>query len=207
MQKVKEFKISVRNNLGLRQQDDWIFNLNIGNVMHLSLMGTDELAPINMENGNVANVSCDEPLTGKDKVETSHELCKDAMLEKIVLISVAYFCIATEMRFLMQKRRGSSQQSSVSKKDSEMYHAKALHISSLFLPGDCPLVQHISQSYNKNYLKDKPKEFKLEAFLDSLGVKHRSSTGSGSSMGMGNDFDEGVQDQQDSRAGQNSQRV
>jgi hypothetical protein len=31
----------------VRQQDDWIYNLNIGNVMHLSLMGTDELAPIN----------------------------------------------------------------------------------------------------------------------------------------------------------------
>jgi len=25
------------------------------------------------------------------------------MLEKIVLVSVAYFCIATEMRFLMNK--------------------------------------------------------------------------------------------------------
>jgi hypothetical protein len=36
----------VRNNLGLKQQDDWIFNLNIGNVMHLSLMGSDELAPL-----------------------------------------------------------------------------------------------------------------------------------------------------------------
>jgi hypothetical protein len=37
----------VRNNLGIKQNDDWIYNLNIGNVMHLSLMGTEELAPIN----------------------------------------------------------------------------------------------------------------------------------------------------------------
>ena len=51
-----------------------------------------------------------------------------------------------------------------------MYHAKALHISSIFLPKQCPLVQHITQSYNKNYLKDK-KEFKLEAFLEELGIK------------------------------------
>jgi hypothetical protein len=39
----------------------------------------------------------------KNLFETSHDLCKDAMLEKIVLISVAYFCIATEMRFIIQK--------------------------------------------------------------------------------------------------------
>ena len=51
-----------------------------------------------------------------------------------------------------------------------MYHAKALHISSLFLPKECPLVQHITQSYNKNYLKDKP-EFNLERYLtEELGV-------------------------------------
>ena len=76
------YKMSVRNVLGLRHSEDWIFNLNIGNVMHLSLMGSEEL---------------------NAKLETTHELCKDSMLEKIVLISVSYFCIATEMRFLMQK--------------------------------------------------------------------------------------------------------
>ena len=119
VQASKKFKISVRNNLGVRQTDDWIYNLNIGNVMHLSLMGTDELAPI----------QCEKP--EENQFETSHELCKDAMLEKIVLISVGYFCIATEMRFIIQKQKG---QKSVTKKDSEMYHAKALHISSIFLP-------------------------------------------------------------------------
>jgi len=90
----KKFKISVRNNLGVKQQDDWIYNLNIGNVMHLSLMGTDELSPIN---------SKPDEKPEENSFETSHELCKDAMLEKIVLISVGYFCIATEMRFIMQK--------------------------------------------------------------------------------------------------------
>jgi len=128
----------------------------------------------------------------KDKSETSHELCKDAMLEKIVLISVGYFCIATEMRFL--KQRGSSQQSGISKKDSEMYHAKALHISSVFLPKDCPLVQHISQSYNKNYLKDKPKEFDLDNFLNELGVKLDESEDHSGSSFENNDVDEGLQE-------------
>jgi hypothetical protein len=54
--------------------------------MHLSLMGAEELN----DNHNTKSLE-----------STSHELGKDSMLEKIVLVSVAYFCIATEMRFLM----------------------------------------------------------------------------------------------------------
>ncbi len=123
------YKMSVRNSLGLRHSDDWIFNLNIGNVMHLSLMGTEEL---------------------NAKLEATHELCKDSMLEKIVLVCVSYFCIGTEMRFLMQKNN-----TQINKKDSEAFHAKALHISTLFLPNECPLVTHIVNSYSKNYIKDK----------------------------------------------------
>ena len=46
IQQIKKFKIAVRNTLGLKQLDDWIYNLNIGNVMHLSLMSADELQPI-----------------------------------------------------------------------------------------------------------------------------------------------------------------
>ena len=38
----------------------------------------------------------------------------------------------------MQKDKKGLKQ--LTKKDSEMYHAKALHISSLFLPKTCPLV-------------------------------------------------------------------
>lgn len=52
--------------------------------MHLSLMGAEEL-------------------TDSPDCATTHELSKDSMLEKIVLVSVAYFCIATEMRFIMSK--------------------------------------------------------------------------------------------------------
>src|ERR1700733_4975204 len=105
--------MSVRNVLGLRHSEDWIFNLNIGNVMHLSLMGVEEL---------------------NAKLETTHELCKDSMLEKIVLISTSYFCIGTEMRFLMSKTHNSNSFMGFTKKDSEVFHAKAMHISNLFLP-------------------------------------------------------------------------
>ena len=36
-------------------------------------------------------------------IENTHELTKDTMLEKVVLITSAYFCIATEIRFILQK--------------------------------------------------------------------------------------------------------
>lgn len=114
--------------------------------MHLSLMSSDELPGLHtiQKDINSNMQSSIDTLKSKSKIqfETSHELCKDAMLEKIVLISASYFCIATEMRYIIQKQP-NNKTSSISKKDSEMYHAKALHISSLFLPKECPLVQHV----------------------------------------------------------------
>ncbi len=98
--------------------------------MHLSLMGAEEL---------------------NAKLENTHEMCKDAMLEKIVIACVAYFCIGTEMRFLIAK----SSDLDFNKKDSEAWHAKAMHIACCFLPNDCPLVIHICSSYTKNYIKEK----------------------------------------------------
>jgi len=59
-----------RNSLGLKHAEDWIFNLNIGNVMFLSKMDDDEL-----------NYPRDR----------FHELNKDAMLEKLVLMSTCFF--------------------------------------------------------------------------------------------------------------------
>ena len=33
-------------------------------------------------------------------IDNSHELSRDAMLEKIILLTVSYFCVGTELRFL-----------------------------------------------------------------------------------------------------------
>ena len=108
----------IRSNLGLvKQREDWIFSLNIGNVMQMSLLSIDEIA----NNGGV-------------KLEAYHEVARDSMLEKIVLICVSYFCIATEMRFLAKQSHASKKEegsfsSSPFYKDSEAYHAKAVHLA------------------------------------------------------------------------------
>lgn len=43
MQVDNQYKLNVRSALGIRNPDDWIFNLNIGNVMHMSPIGFDDL--------------------------------------------------------------------------------------------------------------------------------------------------------------------
>ena len=69
------------------KDQDWVLNLNIGNVMHLMPLSLNDLT---------LHVDC------------SHELSRDAMLEKIILLTISYFCVGTELRFLSgmhEKRR------------------------------------------------------------------------------------------------------
>lgn len=102
-------------------------------------------------------------------IDNSHELSRDAMLEKIILLSVSYFCVGTELRFLSGtngKEAGGKNSKPVSysdvaggetetrfytKADSEMWHAMALEAAGTFLPSECPLVSHIIVSYQKHH--------------------------------------------------------
>jgi hypothetical protein len=61
------------------------------------------------------------------------------MLYKTLYVIVSYFCIGTELRFLAMLNPNK-----FNLKDAEIWHAKAIHISSFFLPNDCPLTQHIT---------------------------------------------------------------
>lgn len=82
LKKDEKFKYISRNILGVRKHDDWINNLEIGNVMHLNPITTQEL----MQN-----------------IGKHHEFQKDPMLKKIVLTVVSFFSIATEIRMISQQ--------------------------------------------------------------------------------------------------------
>ena len=93
-------------------------------------------------------------------IDNSHELSRDAMLEKIILLSVSYFCVGTELRFLSgasqpgkgpQSMEINSNFGGYTKADSEMWHAMALEAAGTFLPSECPLVSHIIVSYQKHH--------------------------------------------------------
>jgi hypothetical protein len=113
LQNEKKFKISSRSTLGLKtsDEDDWIQTFNIGNINDRAFTAH-----------NFANF-------------VLSEIGKDTLLYKTLYIIVSYFCIGTELRFLSVL---NSQKFTI--KDSELWHAKAIHIASFFLPTDCPLI-------------------------------------------------------------------
>lgn len=82
LRKNDKFKFVGRNMLGIRKFDDWINNLEIGNVMHLNPISTSEI----MQN-----------------IGKHHEFQKDPMLKKIVLLVVSFFSVATEIRMNILK--------------------------------------------------------------------------------------------------------
>ena len=129
-----ELQNNVKQVLMSSEEDDWIFNLNIGNVMHLQPLSSEEM---NLH------------------IDNSHELSRDAMLQKIILITVSYFCVGTELRFLNNSgddKKVSLEADKLKQKQlSEMWHAQALESSARFLPSECPLVAHVITNYQKHH--------------------------------------------------------
>jgi hypothetical protein len=62
-------------------------------------------------------------------------------------LAVAYFCYSTEIRFIIQMKEDSSFDTPTKQKESEFWHAKSLELACTFLPGECPLLNHINLSY------------------------------------------------------------
>ena len=107
----KETKISTRNILGIIKNDDWLNLFNIGNIMFLYAMSYDDL-----------------DLDSDPK----YELLRDAIIEKILMLTVAFFSIANELRFINNKNDNGA-----------YYHSKSVEIACSFLPCTCPIVKHI----------------------------------------------------------------
>ena len=65
-----------------------------------------------------------------------NELSRDSFLEKLCILTVCYFCMSTEMRFLLHSR-GKYLKPEVKEEreiESEYWHAKSLEIACTFLP-------------------------------------------------------------------------
>ena len=81
------------------------------------------------------------------------ELYRDKFLEKLSILTVCYFCMSTEMRFLLHSRRKYLKPEVKEEREieSEYWHAKALEVSFTFLPSECPLLKHVQLSYQKHH--------------------------------------------------------
>jgi len=118
---------SGRNVLGVRVLlEDWIHGLEIGHVMQLNPMLATELQ----------NPS--SKINHKENLARLHELMKDPMLEKLVLLIVSMISIATELR-LQNINTG------------QPWHLHSVICAAYYLPKECPLVEHLIESYFKHY--------------------------------------------------------
>ena len=118
---------NIRNAFGAEiKKDDWIQLINIGNIMYLS--------PLNDEDLDLES-------------DPKYELLRDAILEKVVMFTVSYFCIAMEMKQLSQAQDNK-------RINGEFFHYQAVYFSDLYLPVSCPIVKHYINSYYKYYNKD-----------------------------------------------------
>ncbi len=82
-----------------------------------------------------------EELFGNSELDLSTEM----ILENFILYIVSHFCVGTEMRHLDMKI------------ECETWLAKAAEVAHIFLPPSCPLVNHLTSSFNKLFQNRRPK--------------------------------------------------
>ena len=80
-----DYRINLRNILGVMKEDTWVNHLNIGNVMNIQPLEFDDLY----------NRLVMDELDSK----VQQEISRDQVLEKLILLAVSYFCAGTEIRF------------------------------------------------------------------------------------------------------------
>lgn len=120
----------MKNILGYLNQGEWTSKLSIGSIMQL------------------------QPYKLKDLIEQGQnelELTRESFIQKVSGLAVAYFCYSTEIRFIIQMKEDASFDTPSKQKESEFWHAKSLELACTFLPGECPLLNHINLSYQKHF--------------------------------------------------------
>lgn len=63
------------------------------------------------------------------------------------MLSVAYFCMATEYKFISE----SEEKKPELMENSEIFHFKAIEVSYCYLPFTSPIVKHYISTYYKHF--------------------------------------------------------
>jgi hypothetical protein len=88
------------------QKDDWIKLLNIENIMYLSALNYEDL---DLES------------------DPKYELLRDSILEKVIMLTVSYFCLSNELKYLSKDKNNKNI-------NGEYYLYNAINLSIIFLP-------------------------------------------------------------------------
>lgn len=125
-----------------------------------------------------------QPIAMKDFLNEPNdelELSRDLFLEKLSILTVSYFCMSTEMRFLLQSRANylKPEVKRDRELESEFWHAKALEMACTFLPSECPLLNHVLLSYQKHHdpslqpiKEDEESKDTLQVIRPLKGIEH-----------------------------------
>ena len=95
-----------------------------------------------------------QPYKLKDLIEQGQnelELTRESFIQKVSQLAVSYFCFSTEIRFIIQMKEDETFDTPLKQRESEFWHAKSLELACTFLPGECPLLNHINLSYQKHF--------------------------------------------------------
>jgi len=120
----------MKNILGYLNQGENLQTLSIGNIMQLQAFRLKDMIE-----------------EGKNELE----LTRESFILKISHLAVSYFCYSTEIRFILQMKEDPTFESAEKQKESEYWHAKSLQLACSFLPGECPLLNHINMSFQKHF--------------------------------------------------------
>lgn len=124
--KGKNQPFDMKNILGYLNQGENLQTLSIGNIMQLQAFKLKDLIE-----------------EGKNELE----LTRESFILKISHLAVSYFCYSTEIRFILQMKEDPTFDATEKQKESEFWHAKSLEVACSFLPGECPLLNHINMSF------------------------------------------------------------
>ena len=118
--------IDCQNLLGFLNQKNVYRSLNISKWMKLERLDFDEL---------FATPDQDLSLTRK------------SVLFHMIMVVTSYFCVGTEIRFL----KADKDELYLKSDEDKLWHGRALELATLFFPSDCPIVGHVTASYQRHH--------------------------------------------------------
>ncbi|CAK85603.1 unnamed protein product (macronuclear) [Paramecium tetraurelia] len=122
-----------RSILGVQNVEEWIQSFNISYIMHMAPLIYSEIT---------------------QQGEMLYEISKRLLLEKIIYLSISYFTIATELRFIeleKAKQQGIKEINTEEFKLSELYHLKAIEIACKHIACSSQYINHLITTYHKHY--------------------------------------------------------
>ena len=120
MKRNKELKIKARSLIGLKSKQDWVYNIQISDLLKVNPLSMNDLVP-------------DEHI--------ARELRRDSIYEKVILLVASYFTLAKEYKELYE-----SDKMDVNVKEAKYWQEMAIEIACSFLPSDVPIVDHVIYS-------------------------------------------------------------